>query len=68
MISVTRLRGEPLVVNAELLETVEATPDTVLTLTTGQKFVVRESVEEVVRRVIAYRRAVVRRPERRREG
>jgi flagellar protein FlbD len=61
MINVTRLRGEPIVVNAELLETVEATPDTVLTMTTGQQFVVRESVEEVVRRVIAYRRAVRRR-------
>lgn len=61
MISVTRLRGEPVVINAELIETVEATPDTVLTLTTGQKYVVREPVDEVVRRAIAYRRAAYRR-------
>lgn len=58
MIEVTRLNGQLLVVNAELIETVEATPDTVVTLTTGRKLVVREPVAEVARRVIAYRRAL----------
>lgn len=58
MIEVTRLNGQALVVNAELIETVEATPDTVITLTTQRKLVVREPVAEVVSRVLAYRRAL----------
>ena len=58
MISLTRLRGEPIVINAELIETVEATPDTILTFTTGRKMVVRESPDEVVRLVLEYKAAV----------
>lgn len=56
MIKVTRLDRSELVVNAELIETVEATPDTVITLTNGKKFVVCEEVEEIVHRVMEYRR------------
>lgn len=58
MIKVTRLDHSELVVNAELIETVEATPDTVITLTSGKKLVVSEGVEEIVRRVMEYRRDV----------
>ena len=58
MINVSRLDGSVFIVNAELIELVEGTPDTVLTLTTGAKFIVRESSAEVVDRVIAYRRRV----------
>ncbi|MBM3266378.1 MAG: flagellar FlbD family protein [Candidatus Sericytochromatia bacterium] len=57
MISVTRLNHTEFVVNAELIETIEATPDTVVTLTSERKYVVRESVDEVVRRVLAYKQA-----------
>ena len=57
MITVTRLHGAALVVNAELIELVEATPDTHLTLTDGRQLIVQESPDEVVARVIAYRRA-----------
>lgn len=60
MIKVTRLSGEMVVINAELIETVEATPDTVITLTTGKKLVVLEEPEEVVERVMAYRREAYR--------
>ena len=56
MIEVTRLGGKTLLVNAELIETVEATPDTVLTLTTGRKLVVSESPEVVAERCLEYRR------------
>ncbi len=56
MITVTRLDGAELVVNAELIELVEATPDTHLTLTDGRKLIVKESPDVVVARVIAYRR------------
>jgi flagellar protein FlbD len=60
VIKVTRLRAhEPeLVINAELIETVEATPDTVVTLTTGHKIIVQESVDEVIRLVVAYKRSI----------
>lgn len=57
VIELTRLNGEALVMNAELIETIEATPDTVITLTTGKKLIVLEHLDEVVRRVLAYRRA-----------
>lgn len=58
MIKVTRLNGTELVMNAELIQTIEATPDTVLTLTTDHKYVVREDVDEIVARVISYKRAI----------
>ncbi|HID11050.1 MAG TPA: endoflagellar protein [Candidatus Latescibacteria bacterium] len=58
MIVVTRLNGEPLVINSELIELVERTPDTVITLTTGRKLLVRESVEELIRRVLDYKRKI----------
>lgn len=58
MICLTRLNGHPIVINAELIETVEATPDTVISLTTGKKFVVLENSDEAVAKVIAYRRRV----------
>ena len=46
------------VLNAEIIETVEETPDTVVTLTNGKKLIVEESMEEIVRRVMEYRRGV----------
>lgn len=57
MITVTRLDGTELVVNAELIQLVEATPDTHLTLVDGRRLIVQEDTGEVVARVIAYRRA-----------
>ncbi len=58
MISVTRLNSSPLVLNSDLIEHIEATPDTVITLTTGQSLRVRESAQEVVRRIVEFRRAI----------
>ncbi len=55
--SEARKKGE-FVLNAEVIQTVEETPDTVITLVNGQKFVVDEPVDEVVRRVMKYRRAL----------
>lgn len=59
MIRLTRINHRPLVVNCDLVEHVETTPDTVITMTTGQKFVVLESVDEVIQRVIQFRRSVL---------
>lgn len=58
MIVVTRLNGSELVVNADMIETLEATPDTVMTLVNEHKWVIRESVEEIVERVVAYKRDI----------
>ena len=58
MIRLTRLDGQEFVVNAELIRFVESRPDTYVTLTTNDRFIVRESVEDVVKRSIAYSRAV----------
>ncbi|MFC1614496.1 flagellar FlbD family protein [Gemmatimonadota bacterium] len=58
MIAVTRLNGQQFIVNAELVELVESTPDTIISLTTGKKFMVKETVENVVDRIIQYRRQV----------
>jgi flagellar protein FlbD len=58
MIQVTRINHVPLVLNANLIEHVEATPDTVISLTNGQKFMVLEDTAEVVRRVIEFQRSI----------
>jgi flagellar protein FlbD len=60
MIKVTRLDGRQLVVNAELIELIESTPDTILSLTNEHKLIVRESLDDVVERVVAYRQRVYR--------
>jgi flagellar protein FlbD len=59
VIIVTRLHGGSLAVNCDLIERVEATPDTVLTLVDGSRYVVRESVSEIVDRVRTFRASVV---------
>ena len=55
MILVTRLNGSQFYINAELIQTVESTPDTVISLTTNLKVVVKEEAQEVIRRIIEYK-------------
>jgi len=59
MIVLTRLNGTNFVLNCELIETVEATPDTVISTTNGKKIVVSETVEEIVEKVIQYKRKIL---------
>jgi flagellar protein FlbD len=59
MIHLTRINHVPLVLNADLIEHLEATPDTVISMTSGQKFVVLESSDDVVRKVIEFRREIL---------
>ena len=61
MITLTRLNGQAFVINAEKIRYVEQTPDTVVCCDTGEKMMVKERVEEVVRRAIEYSR-LIRRP------
>ncbi len=58
MIEITRLRGAKIIINAELVECVEETPDTVITLTSGKKYVVSESGKEIVDLIIDYKRKI----------
>ncbi|MGI6049958.1 MAG: flagellar FlbD family protein [Acetivibrionales bacterium] len=55
MINVTRINNTKLIINAEWIETIESTPDTVITLTNGKKYIVAEGVEEILNRVIEYK-------------
>lgn len=56
MIDVTKMSGSKVTVNTDLIETVEEMPDTVITLTTGKKFIIKESRQEVKNLVILYKR------------
>jgi flagellar protein FlbD len=59
MIAVTRLDGTPIVLNVDLIQWIEETPDTVVALTNGERLLVKEPSGEIVRRAIAFKRAVV---------
>lgn len=63
MIKLSRLNGDEFVVNCHMIEIIEANPDTVISLTTGHKFVVRESIDDIIQKVVQYNaeiRAVIR--------
>jgi flagellar protein FlbD len=55
MIKLTRLNGNPIMINSDLIKTAEASPDTMLTLINGEKLIVREELDDVVERVMRYR-------------
>ncbi len=58
MIILTKINRAPVSVNSDLIQYVEETPDTVITFTNGDKVVVQESMQEVIRKVVRYRRLV----------
>jgi len=58
MIVVTRLNNKPIVVNPDLIVFIEETPDTIITLSNGEKLAIQESVGEVIHRVINFRRSI----------
>lgn len=59
MILVHRLRGEVVWLNPDLIESIETTPDTVITLVDGRRAVVRDSAEDIVERMMTYRASVL---------
>jgi len=63
MIEVSRLNKKTFILNCDWIETVEATPDTVITLTNGKKYVVVEKVEEIIDKVIEYKQKLLFRAE-----
>lgn len=58
MILITKLSGKEQIINCELIETIEATPDTTITMTTGHKIIVKESIDDVIDKVIDYKRKI----------
>ncbi len=62
MIQLSRINGKKFVVNCELIKFAESTPDTVVTLTTGEKLMVKESVADVVRMTMDYRKRLYQEP------
>lgn len=54
MIKLSRLNGDHFVLNCDMIEIIEANPDTVVSLTTGHKFVVRESIDDIIEKVVQY--------------
>ncbi len=58
MIALTRLNGHPVMVNSDLIESLEETPDTVVTLTSGNKLIVRDAMVDVQRKIVAFKRAI----------
>ncbi len=56
MIALTKLNNNPFVLNAELIKFIESTPDTMITLATGDRLIVKEHADEVIRRVVDYGR------------
>jgi len=59
MIHVTRLNHTPLVLNSDLIEQIETTPDTVISMTTGQRIMVLESIEELIHRIRLFRQSIL---------
>jgi len=58
MINVTRLDGSKMMINVDLIQSLQATPDTVITFNTKERIMVRESVEEINKRILEYQRSV----------
>lgn len=58
MIIVTKLNLQEFIINSDLIETIEETPDTVITMTTGKKFVVKEQPCEIIDKILTYKRNI----------
>lgn len=58
MIQLTRLNGQAIMVNADLIESVEPTPDTVITLVSGNKLIVRDSMDEIEHKIVVFKRKI----------
>ena len=59
MITLTKLNTQGFALNSELIETIEETPDTVITMTNGNKYVVKETTQEVINKVIEFKKQII---------
>ncbi len=58
MIQLTKINGAPIVLNSDLIEYIEETPDTVITMTNGEKIVVQDRMVEIIEKVVRFRRVI----------
>lgn len=58
MLEVTRLNGQKVIINCDLIEYIDANPDTTINLTTNNRFVVKENVQEVIEKIVEYKRKI----------
>ena len=58
MLEVTRLNGQKIIINCDLIEYIDANPDTTISLTTNNRYVVKESLEEVIKRITDYKKEI----------
>ena len=63
MVTITKLNGLQVVINSELIELIEATPDTTITMTTGRKVIAKEPVDEIIAKVIEFKSKISRYPQ-----
>jgi flagellar protein FlbD len=60
VISITRLNDQALYINCDLIETIELTPDTTITMTTGKKIIAKEEIDDIINKIISYKRETYR--------
>ena len=58
MVILTKLNNQEFTINCDLIETMEQTPDTVIVMTTGNKYVVKETPEEVINKIVQFKRNI----------
>ena len=59
MIAITKLNEQVIIINCDLIELIESTPDTTITMTTGRKFIVKESLETVLEMILEYKKRLL---------
>ena len=59
MIAITKLNDQEMIINCDLIELIESTPDTTITMTTGRKVIVKEDVENVLEKIVTYKRRLI---------
>jgi len=58
MINITKLNDSEIIINCDLIESIEATPDSTITMTTGKKFIAKESIDDIIDKVITHKRKI----------
>lgn len=58
MVKITRLNDAELIINSDLIESIESTPDTTITMTTGKRIIAKESIDDIINKIISYRQKV----------
>jgi flagellar protein FlbD len=58
MIKLTRLNGQELIINAEMIERLEAKPDTIITLNSGEQYIVRDPVDDIIAKITRYKQEI----------